>query len=121
MLTGPCAFTTAGAATAAALAAATFRKRRRVEALSLVGVVTVPSRIVLPINQRFLVIIAKTKAGATLWQCDIYECDATTRHLKVSASHWQGRKKVSQRTRQRCPRQLLRPSSERIDPAVRYH
>src|SRR6185436_609871 len=40
MLIGPWALTTVGAATAvAALAAATFRKRRRVEVLSLVGLV----------------------------------------------------------------------------------
>jgi uncharacterized membrane protein len=40
MLIGPWALTTVGAATAvAALAAATFKKRRRVEVLSLVGLV----------------------------------------------------------------------------------
>src|SRR5215218_9279999 len=43
MLTGPCACTIAGAATvAAAPAAATFRKRRRVEVLSLVVMVFLP-------------------------------------------------------------------------------
>jgi len=45
MLIGPWALTTVGAATAvAALAAATFRKRRRVEVLSLVGLVMESSR-----------------------------------------------------------------------------
>src|SRR6185295_5076969 len=43
MLTGPCALTMVGAATvAAAPAAATFRKRRRVEVLSLVVMVFSP-------------------------------------------------------------------------------
>src|SRR6266404_467531 len=45
MLMGPWALTTAGAATVqAAPAAATFKKRRRVEVLSLVGVVMASSR-----------------------------------------------------------------------------
>src|SRR6266496_2041910 len=45
MLMGPWALTTVGAATAAAPAAATFRKRRRVEVLSLVGLVMESSRL----------------------------------------------------------------------------
>src|SRR6184192_1040831 len=45
MLMGPWALTTVGAATAAAPAAATFRKRRRVEVLSLAGLVMESSRL----------------------------------------------------------------------------
>src|SRR5947209_103204 len=53
MLTGPCALTIVGAATAAAApAAAVFRKRRRVDVLSLDGAVMVFSPFLTPVPSR---------------------------------------------------------------------
>src|SRR5437762_8135203 len=63
MLIGPWALTTVGAATAvAALAAATFRKRRRVEVLSLVGLVMESSRLG-PVLGRPVLLIGMNSRG----------------------------------------------------------
>src|SRR6266404_3817877 len=69
MLIGPWALTTVGAATAvAALAAATFRKRRRVEVLSLVGLVME----ILPVEPVLwsagILLAGTLEAGPELWQ-----------------------------------------------------
>src|SRR4029450_3188769 len=65
MLIGPWALTTLGAATAvAALAAATFRKRRRVEVLSLVGLVMGVSRLDRSLVGRSLLVDANSTGRA---------------------------------------------------------
>src|SRR5258708_30259229 len=90
MLMGPWALTTAGAATvAAAPAAATFRKRRRLETLSLFDVIMVFSPLDAdPSRDRALFIGIETKACAGVWQECSGRCDAWTRPaLTMLAMH----------------------------------
>jgi hypothetical protein len=70
MLIGPWALAMLGAATvAAAPAAATFRKRRRLEVVSFFDVVMVCSPLkALPLPGRLLFIGRETKACAGFWQ-----------------------------------------------------
>src|SRR5260221_12519211 len=81
MLIGPWALTMAGAATvAAAPAAATFRKRRRLETLSLFDGVMVFSPLDAdPSRDRALFIGIQTKACAGAWQECSGRCSAWTR------------------------------------------
>src|SRR3954451_1170522 len=83
---GPCALTTLGAATvAAAPAAATFRKRRRVEVVSFLDVVMVFSPLTAnPSMDAPLFIGRETKACAGVWQECSGRCDASTRQMVKS-------------------------------------
>jgi hypothetical protein len=84
MLTGPWALTMAGAATvAAAPAAATFKKRRRVEVLSLVGAVMVFSPLDTSLWWTSLDLLAERQRLARVFGKPFFSgrnpCDAATR------------------------------------------
>src|SRR4029077_16729094 len=94
MLTGPCALTMPGAATVvAAPAAATFRKRRRVEVSSFVGVVMallLPAEPVLGCTSRYRLAVSQRLAG---WFGKIGGDNATLRraHPHVGDVHKRSR------------------------------
>src|SRR6185369_9732270 len=91
MLIGPWALTTVGAATAvAALAAATFRKRRRVEVLSLVGLFMGVSRLDRSLVGRPLLVDANSRGRARALARIRYTNAALGCGAVVSSTPWVG-------------------------------